>query len=74
MRRVLTTVIVTAAFAVGCSDQLGPLGSDARQKNIAAAGTAGIALDKEVGTLNEQNVTVIAICSRARVSCALAAS
>ena len=60
MRRALTPIFLAAALTVACSDQLGPLGSDARQKNIAAAGTAGIMLDKEIGTLNEQNVSAIA--------------
>jgi PKD repeat protein len=58
MRRALATILAAAALSA-CSDRLGP-GDGASPWRASAAASAGITLDQQNGTLNEQNVTTIA--------------
>jgi PKD repeat protein len=60
MRRFLPPLVAAALLAVGCTDTAGPLNDGSRLKAAAAAPGSGIVLDRQVGTLNEQNFSVLA--------------
>ncbi|HET7789919.1 MAG TPA: PKD domain-containing protein [Gemmatimonadales bacterium] len=61
MRRAFTSGLILAALAVACTDNMGPGGpDDSRNVKNAATTASGIALDKEIGTLNEQNQDTLA--------------